>query len=121
MKYFGKHLILDCKKCKKGKIKDLENIKKFINELLKITKMKKWGDLIVQNLNYGPKHLHGYSIVQLIHTSSIVCHFCNNTGDLYVDFFSCKNFDNIKIINFLNKYFETKKIKTQSIQRNTNF
>jgi len=121
MKYFGKHLILDCKKCKKEKIKDLENIKKFITELLKVTKMKKWGDLIVQNLNCGPKHLHGYSIVQLIHTSSIVCHFCNNTGDLYVDFFSCKNFDNIKVINCVNKYFEPKKIKKKSIQRNTNF
>lgn len=121
MKSFGYHLILDCKKCNKSKIKNLDNIRNFIYELLKLTKMKKWGELVVQDLQSGPKHLHGYSVIQLIHTSSIVCHFCNESGDIYVDFFSCKSFDNDTVINCVNKYFNPKKIKSQFIERNTNF
>ena len=121
MKSFGYHLILDCKKCNKIKIKSEENIRNFIDELLFLTKMKKWGNLIVQNLQEGPKHLIGYSVVQLIHTSSIVCHFCNNSGDLYIDFFSCKNFDINTVIECVNKYFLPKKVKSNFINRNTNF
>lgn len=40
---FGYHLILDCKKCNKNKIKNEDNIRNFIDELLFLTKMKKWG------------------------------------------------------------------------------
>jgi len=121
MKSFGYHLILDCKKCNKNKIKNEDNIRNFIDELLFLTKMKKWGDLIVQNLQKGPKHLIGYSVVQLIHTSSIVCHFCNNSGDVYIDFFSCKIFEEDVVINCVNKYFLPKKFKSQFIKRDTNF
>ena len=119
MKYFGYHLILDCKKCNKAKIKNETHIRNFIDELLLLTKMKKWGDLIVQNLQTGPKHLIGFSVVQLIHTSSIVCHFCNNSGDVYIDFFSCKNYNIDTVIMCVNKYFCPKKIKSQFLERIT--
>ena len=32
----------------------------------------------------------GYSLVQLIETSAITGHFCDRSGDAYVDIFSCK-------------------------------
>lgn len=43
MKSFGYHLILDCKKSNKLKIKNLDNIRKFIDELLKLTKNEEMG------------------------------------------------------------------------------
>ena len=35
----------------------------------------------------------GYSLVQLIETSAITGHFCDKSGDAYIDVFSCKDFD----------------------------
>ena len=35
----------------------------------------------------------GYSLVQLIETSSITGHFVDKNGDCYIDIFSCKAFD----------------------------
>ena len=35
----------------------------------------------------------GYSLVQLIETSAITGHFCDASGDAYLDIFSCKDFD----------------------------
>ena len=35
----------------------------------------------------------GYSLVQLIETSAITGHFCDLSGDAYIDIFSCKDFD----------------------------
>jgi len=32
----------------------------------------------------------GYSLVQLIETSAITGHFCDCSGDAYIDIFSCK-------------------------------
>lgn len=121
MKSFGYELLLDCKKCNKLKIKNEQLIRDFIDEVLLKTKMKKWGDLVLQNLQTGPKHLIGYSAVQLIHTSSFVCHFCNESGDIYIDFFSCKKFDPEVVMNCVNKYFSPKKMRSQFIKRDTNF
>jgi hypothetical protein len=45
---FGTHLILDANKCDEIKIKDLENINNFINDLCKIGNMQKKGNLIVE-------------------------------------------------------------------------
>ena len=35
----------------------------------------------------------GWSLVQLIETSSITGHFCDATGDAYIDVLSCKAFE----------------------------
>ena len=111
MNYFGYHLILDCKKCNKSKIKNEKYIRNFIDELLDLTKMKKLGELKIENLQSGPKRLYGHSVVQLIHTSSIVCHFMDETGDIYLDVFSCKQFDNDIVIKCVEKFFKPKNIK----------
>jgi S-adenosylmethionine/arginine decarboxylase-like enzyme len=44
----------------------------------------------IENLQNGNKNLLGYSVAQLIHTSSITCHFMDTSGDAYIDIFSCK-------------------------------
>ena len=35
----------------------------------------------------------GYSLVQLIEASAVTGHFCDASGDAYLDIFSCKDFD----------------------------
>ena len=45
---FGKHIIIDANLCDEKKIKDLNNIKNFIDVLCKIGRMEKKGDLIIE-------------------------------------------------------------------------
>ena len=89
-KFWGYHLMVDCSNCKRENIKDIDNIKNFIDSLVKVCKMKKLGELKIENLQNGNKKLFGYSVAQLIHTSSITCHFMDLSGDAYIDIFSCQ-------------------------------
>ena len=68
-------------------------------------------------LNEGDKKLKGYSFTQLIHKSSISGHFMRYTGDCYIDIFSCKDFDTLKIKDCIQNYFLPKKINSHFILR----
>ena len=37
-KFWGYHLMIDCMNCNKEKVKDINNIKKFINALVDVVK-----------------------------------------------------------------------------------
>jgi S-adenosylmethionine/arginine decarboxylase-like enzyme len=119
-KFWGYHLMADCSNCKRENIKDIKNIKKFINNLVKECKMKKLGKIKIENLQDGDEDLFGYSVVQLIHTSSITCHFMDISGDAYIDIFSCKEFDCEKVISIINKYFLPTKINKHFLIRDSN-
>ena len=43
--------------------------------------------------HFGSGNKAGYTLVQLIETSNITAHFCEETNDMYLDVFSCKPFD----------------------------
>lgn len=109
-KFWGYHLMTDCANCQRDKIKDIENIKKFISSIIKLCKMKVLGELHVEKLQKGDKNLFGYSITQIIHTSSITCHFMDLSGDIYIDVFSCKSFDPSLVIEEIQKYFNPEKM-----------
>jgi S-adenosylmethionine/arginine decarboxylase-like enzyme len=59
----------------------------------------------------------GFTAVQIIVTSSIVAHFIDSTGDLYLDVFSCKEFDNNIVINSVKDAFMPKRIRTNYLTR----
>lgn len=50
--------------------------------------------------------LTGYSLLQLIQTSSITGHFCNSTQSAYIDIFSCKPFGPNLARMFCERYFD---------------
>ena len=119
-KYWGYHLMIDCSNCNKEEISNINNIKKFINSLIKCCKMKKLGDLKIENLQSGNKSLFGYCVTQFIHTSNITGHFMDVSGDAYIDLFSCKEFNIEEVINIVNQYFHPKKMNKHFIIRDTN-
>jgi S-adenosylmethionine/arginine decarboxylase-like enzyme len=41
---------------------------------------------------FGSGNKQGYTLVQLIETSNITGHFVEETNDMYLDVFSCKEF-----------------------------
>lgn len=114
---WGYHLMLDCKSCDKSKIASEDTIRDFIKDLLLTTDMKAWGEPIIANLQDCEDHIKGFSAVQLIHTSSITCHFSDQTGDSYIDVFSCKEFDIEKVKDCVSRYFSPQHMKSTFLLR----
>ena len=48
----------------------------------------------------------GYSLVQLIETSNITAHFAEDTNSIYLDIFSCKDYDSEEAADFTKEFFE---------------
>lgn len=89
---WGYHLILDCGKCDMNAITNRDVIADFTKTLVNQIGMKAFGE--PQIVRFGEEeHLKGYTLVQLIHTSCVTAHFCDASGDAYLDIFSCKEFD----------------------------
>ncbi len=106
---WGYHLILDCKGGDIASVTDAKNIERFVIELVKEIDMKRFGEATI--VHFGSEHLTGYSLMQLIETSSITGHFVDQNGDAYIDIFSCKPFCYKTAMEVVQKFFNPKRIK----------
>ena len=118
MKGFGKELILDLHDC------DLvtftrKSIRNFLKELCdEVLQMERedlhWWDYKGQPIEYAmaPDHLKGRSCVQFITTSTIVIHTLDTKKKVFINIFSCKDFDVDEVIKFTERWF-----KGESLQR----
>ena len=107
--------MLDCSGCNDN-IKDRERIYSFVKELVKRIDMIAVGEPIIEFLLPGdPKE--GYSLMQLIVTSNICCHFVDPDHTAYLDVFSCKPFANQDVIDVFQEYFEPKNVKVNFLHR----
>ncbi|HSX37734.1 MAG TPA: S-adenosylmethionine decarboxylase [Chlamydiales bacterium] len=115
--YWGYHLILDCKECDVNKIKDAENIRFFVQSLVQEIDMKAFGEPLIEHFGSHNPVVSGYSLMQLIETSSITGHFAEGSGDAYLDIFSCKPYD-IEIAKaVVRRFFNPQKIKITYLTR----
>ena len=117
-KAWGQHLVLDAKNCNPEKIRDADHIKEFAKTLVKAIDMKAYGD--PQIVMFGTGRVKGYTLVQLIETSNITCHFAEEDNSVYLDLFSCKSFSTNKAIGVFLTYFEPERISTRVLQRGGN-
>jgi len=85
MKYWGYHLILDCKNGELKKVKSADAIKNFVEELVEKIDMVASGEPNIKHFATHNKDAAGYSLVQLIETSSITGHFVDKNGDCYIE------------------------------------
>ncbi|HKZ00018.1 MAG TPA: S-adenosylmethionine decarboxylase [Rhabdochlamydiaceae bacterium] len=115
--YWGYHLILDCAGCNKNKITDKKNLIQFINVLVSAIDMKAFGKPVVEHFAEHDLDKAGFSLVQLIETSSITGHFVDKNGDAYLDIFSCKEFDIEMVKKVIDRFFEPQKIKVCYLTR----
>lgn len=86
-------MILDCAACDRGAVRSGEAIREFCEDLVESIGMIAYGEPMVEHFATHLPEAAGYSLVQLIETSAITGHFCDASGDAYVDVFSCKDFD----------------------------
>ena len=62
-------------------------------------------------------HLKGTTAVQFIMTSNIVIHTLDLMGNVYINIFSCKEFDPEDAAEFTAKWFKGKVVNSQVIDR----
>lgn len=115
--YWGYHLILDCKSGDKDKISSGDNIKKFVIDLVSQINMVAYGDPVVEHFATHIPEAAGYSLVQLIETSSITGHFVDLNGDCYIDIFSCKEFDIDIAKQVVCEYFSPEQMRVTYLTR----
>lgn len=97
---------IDLKDCSPIIIKSKVAISDYVKELLKIIDMKPYGE--PQIVHFGSKETEGYTLVQLIETSSITGHFVNETNEAFIDIFSCKPYHCANAADFTCHYFKSK-------------
>jgi len=110
----GKHLILDYY-CESKEMNDKKSIYKFLRRLVNIIKMKRLTEPIVKQ---GKPYLAGVSGFIMIETSHCSIHTFTKENRLNMDIYSCKDFDEDKVIEHLNNTFSSLKLlKGEVIQR----
>ena len=103
MAYWGYHLVLDCAELDHNAITSYNTIYEFVKTLVKEIDMVAYGE--PQVVRFGSGNKAGYTLVQLIETSNITAHFCEETNDMYLDVFSCKPFEPTDVEDVVNYYF----------------
>ncbi len=107
---------VDLHSCDPLLVRDEEEIKRFVRELCKKIKMKRFGETIV--VNFGKdKRVAGFSMMQLIETSLISAHFVNQTNSIFLDIFSCKFYNPREVAEFAKKFFKAKSYKLNYLIR----
>lgn len=91
---------IDLPKCRES----AKKIHEFSHRLVSLIKMQSYGCPRIVWFGNGDKE--GYTMVQLINTSSIVAHFAG--GNIYLDVFSCKPYEPALVANFAADYFQAK-------------
>ena len=112
--YWGYHAMLDCRACDIELIKSYDNVYNFAKSLVNAIDMKAFGE--PQIVHFGEGNKAGFTLVQLIETSNICAHFCNDTGDAYIDVFSCKPYDRDVVRDQIIQFFNPRQITVNYIE-----
>jgi len=104
---YGLELIIDLKGCD---LSDLsrEKLTTFFVQLADRIKMIRHGDPIFWEDHSDIPHLRGISAIQFIQTSNFVCHPLPMLNAVYLNVFSCKEFDTDDTLRFCMEYWGAK-------------
>lgn len=116
--YYGQELILNLYDCDLKKISNGKHIAQFAITLCDdIIHMKRYGEPQVPYFGEEEPITAGYSLVQLIETSSITGHFSEHKKSCYINIFSCKWYDMEKAAAFTQEFFGAKRIQATFLKR----
>lgn len=119
---YGKELIIDLHDCDTTRF-TRPGIRTYFRKLCKIIDMKPcklvfWDDVgVSENERQNLPHTKGTSAIQFILTSNITIHTLDLLGNVYVNIFSCKDFDSDKAMNFTKLYFKGHIVRYNNLVR----
>ena len=122
MNSYGKELILDLHHCDPNTF-TRRSVRKYFKLLCKKIDMKAeklcwWDDYGLEpELQQKEAHTKGTSAVQFILTSNITIHTLDILGNVYINIFSCKDFDEEVAKKFSAEWFKGKIVNLQLIER----
>ncbi len=115
---FGQELVLNLSGCNLETISSAEKIKQFVIELCdNVIKMKRYGEPLIPHFGHDNPITSGYSLVQLIETSSVTAHFSEFKRSVYLNIFSCAWFDDVATTKFCQDFFEAQTIEMHLLVR----
>ena len=114
---WGRHLILDCSGCDGEAVRSGETIREFCEDLVESIGMVAYGEPLLEHFATHLPEAAGYSLVQLIETSAITGHFCDASGDAYLDVFSCKDFDPAVAVRVVERHFRPAHVRQVDVHR----
>lgn len=103
---YGLELILDLKNCDLSDLTE-EKMGRFFVELCDRIKMTRHGDPLYWSDFSETPHLNGISGIQFIETSNVVCHALPLLNAVYINLFSCKEFDPEDASMFCKKFWNS--------------
>ena len=115
LRTWGKHMMIDAGGCSAHTIRDPTLIHHFTAALVHRIKMVPYGP--AQVVMFGTGNKKGYTMVQLIETSNICAHFVEENNSMYLDVFSCKDFDPLIVKATLEEFFQARTIKSRVVTR----
>jgi len=122
MNRYGKSVSMDVHGCNVG-LFNRRDLRKFVKalcvEIDMIPAQLHWWDYGADEVEKAkaPPHLKGVSVVQFIETSTIVVHTLDDLEVVYLDLFSCGDFESSEVIKFTENYFQGKVVNTQTMER----
>lgn len=122
MKNYGKELIMDLHDCDVSKFNRVD-IEDYIMQLCGLINMERgdlyWWDYEDDSEGYrnAPPHLKGMSVVQFIMTSTIVIHTLDDLKKVYINIFSCKDFNENDVEHFTGIFFQGKVVTSKVVDR----
>jgi S-adenosylmethionine decarboxylase len=114
---WGKHLVLDLSSCDREAVRSADAIRAFSEDLVSSIGMVAYGEPVLAHFATHLPEAAGYSLVQLIETSAVTGHFCDASGDAYLDVFSCKDFDSEVAINVVERHLRPDSVRKVELSR----
>lgn len=122
MESYGIELILDLHDCDSATF-NRKSIRKYFIQLCKLINMKR-EDLHFWDYEGDPEgyekalpHLRGVSAVQFIKTSNVTIHTLDDLRKVFINIFSCKDFDCGVAMEFSKEWFKSNRLKNWKIVR----
>lgn len=108
--HYGRELILDLHDCDSATF-NRQSIANYFTQLCDLTNMEAcdlhfWDDVdVTEDERQTDAHTKGTSAVQFILTSNVTIHTLDELKAVYVNLFSCKDFDASKAAEFTQNWF----------------
>ncbi len=123
MSIYGKELIIDMHECNIT-LMTKEHISNYFKEICHLIQMEPVGQPIFWDVEgidevelANSPHLQGISALQWIKTSSIVIHAITGMKQIYINIFSCSDFDARLAEGFTIGYFDGRKVGCMVVDR----
>ena len=114
---WGQHLIVDMAGCDARAMRDRDAIARFSRDLVAAIGMKPYGAPRIERFAAHAPDAAGYTLVQLIETSSVTAHFAEARAEIYLDIFSCKRFSEDAALAACRRHFRPRRWSIAALLR----